>query len=64
MGDEIRETKNLLQVPFYLSVIADNRTEMIEKIKRIDSTLKVLDENGNNLLVPFERLDELYEVLA
>lgn len=64
VGDEIRETKNLLQVPFYLSVIADNRTEMIEKIKRIDSTLKVLDENGNNLLVPFERLDELYEVLA
>lgn len=62
-GDEICETDNMLQMAYYLAVVADSREQLVQKICDINRTLNLYDAAGNNLLLPFtefEKLDEVY----
>lgn len=64
VGDEIRETRNMTQFAYFLSIVNESLTETIETIKQINEKLLLLDENGNNLLIPFTRFDALSEILC
>ncbi|MGN1014128.1 MAG: acetyl-CoA carboxylase biotin carboxylase subunit family protein [Butyricicoccus sp.] len=59
VGDEIHQTDNLLQVAFYIGLCASNTQKLIQKLMEINRTVLVLDENGQNLMIPYESYDTI-----
>lgn len=51
-GDEIKESGSMLQMAFYVSIVARDRVEFIEKLRKITSVLKIYDVNGKELTEP------------
>lgn len=53
-GSEILKTDNMYQVAFEIGVMANDNQELIQKLLQINHTLHLYDENGRDLLIPFE----------
>lgn len=62
-GETVKKTNSLSEMVFWAFLIADHETELRELIRKIKNTLKVLDENGDNMLISLfdeNRLDYNY----
>lgn len=57
VGDEIMETYSMVQMAYYITILADNPRGIVKKVKWINDILKVCDATGRNLLVPYEDYD-------
>ena len=53
-GDFVQKTDNLIQVGWFLEIVADNSTDLVDKIYSINHNLFLLDENCKNLMIPYE----------
>lgn len=53
-GDKIKETENMYQIAYGISIIANHKDEMKEKIEKINQILHIYDPKGNDLLIPFK----------
>ena len=60
-GETIQATDNMLQIAYYLTIVADCRAQLIQKIQTINQTLHLYDEQGRELLLPFTAYDALME---
>lgn len=60
-GDEIQETRSMIQIAYFITILADNSKEIVKKIKWINDTLKLYDTDGENLLVPFKEYSRILE---
>ena len=58
-GDEIAQTSDFYQVGWYIQVIAESAKEIADKIRFINDNLQLLDEDGNNMMIPFDDYDYL-----
>lgn len=56
VGSEIPDTDTLRQLAIRFVIMANNRCEMVDLIKRINESVRVLDSNGESLVVPFDAL--------
>ncbi len=59
VGDECRLLADFSQVLSRIYLCSDDRQELIRTIDKIYDTVKVLDENGNNMLIGRYDADEL-----
>ena len=58
-GEEIIDSGSMLQMAYYISVVAKDRDEFILKLKTILDTLKIYDENGVELTEPTLPIDDI-----
>ena len=56
-GDYVQKTDNLIQVGWFLEIVADSCTELVNKIASINKNLYLLDDKGKNLMIPYEDYD-------
>ena len=54
IGDEIKESKDMYQLAYYLGIWAEKEATLLDRLKEIQSLLKICDHDGNNLLIPFD----------
>lgn len=59
-GKRIGASEDLYRALYGISIIAEDYRDMDEKIRFINNTLKVLDENGDNLLLPCDGYGKVY----
>ncbi|MGN1014129.1 MAG: ATP-grasp domain-containing protein [Butyricicoccus sp.] len=60
-GGEIEQTDNMLQIAYYIAVVADNWEQLMQMIQTINGTLHIYNEQGEELLLPFTEYSRLIE---
>ena len=58
-GDFIENSASMRQIAYQISILSGDMKEIAEKIKLINNVLQMYDENGENLLLPFQAFEEL-----
>lgn len=64
VGDEIRETLSMVQMAYFITILADNPQQIADRVRWINEILCVCDAEGKNLLIPYEeydRIEDAYE---
>ena len=56
-GDNVKDTNSMYRIAFYISIGASSDEETARKLKQINDTLHIYDENGLEMLYKFERYD-------
>ena len=51
-GDVIKDTGSMLQMAFYVSVVAKDKMDFINKLRYVTENLKIYDENGTEFTEP------------
>ena len=59
VGDKVSDVGNMTQTAYYLHVIADGPEQLVEKVKFCNDTLRILDQEGNDLLIKETEYDEI-----
>ena len=54
-GDQVGITNSMYQIAYYISIGASSNVETARKLKKINDTLHIYDENGVDMLYKFER---------
>lgn len=62
-GDEVKKSDSMLQLAYFISIIAVDREEMAEKIRKINETLHIYDENGKDMLRQFDNYNAMVNEL-
>ncbi len=63
-GDVVVDVGNMTQVGFYLHLVADTPEEMIALLKKLNSTLRIMDDKGNSLLIYADDYDQFLEYMT
>lgn len=56
-GDTVEKTDNLIQVGWFLEIVAGSSAELADKIRMINHNLQLLDTNGKSLMLPYENYE-------
>lgn len=64
VGDEISSTNSLDRVIYRLHVMDDTKEMLAETLKKISETLRIRDENGNDMQIEQLTYERAYEMLA
>lgn len=62
-GDEVQKTDSMLQLAYFISIIADDLKQMAEKVRKINETLHIYDENGKEMIRYFDDYDTIINAL-
>ena len=64
VGEEVKPTHNVNQRFCEIAVVCDSNTEMAKTVAKIFDTLKVLDENGEDMIVSRYSMDRYLDRIA
>lgn len=60
-GDVVQKTDNFLQIAWYLQIIAENTEQLVNKLVFINQTLRLVDQQGNSMMIPYEDYSFVYQ---
>ncbi len=63
-GDTVKDVGDMTQGACYLQLTADSPKELVALAKKINSTLRILDQNGKNLLIHVTDYDRMMEYMT
>ncbi len=64
VGDTVKDVGNMTQCAFYMHMTASSPSELIDTLKCINSTLRILDEEGNSLLIYETEYDKILNSMS
>lgn len=53
-GDTVVKTDNFIQIAWFIQITAESSTELVNKLAFVNQNLLLLDEHGQNLMIPYE----------
>ncbi|MFO7888052.1 MAG: carboxylate--amine ligase [Eubacteriales bacterium] len=59
VGDNIPKIKNATQRAGHFIVSSSNKDNLFEKVDKVFNKVKILDEDGNNLVIPYKFYDQI-----
>ena len=62
-GDVVKDEPNLFSFAYHITVVANSKQELVNKVIKINETLVQKDTNGNNMLEYFDSYDVLLSSL-
>ncbi|MFW5890981.1 MAG: carboxylate--amine ligase [bacterium] len=55
VGEEIQKIENATQRAGHFIVYSENKNDLFKKVDKVFQKIKILDENGNNLIIPYSQ---------
>jgi len=59
VGDNIPKIKNATQRAGHFIVSSSNKDSLFEKVDKVFNKVKILDEDGNNLVIPYKLYNQM-----